>query len=156
MFGLGKSARTHRQQALDELTESYGHLRMAAAHAAGGAAERLTPPYDRARNVANRGWTTTKNNFSPLYEQMRQGAAHARKGNDVSNKRHWPVLVGLLAAGAAVGAAGAVVVRRRRVAAEWEEYEPTTAIEDTGYAMDGNARAASAKHGADRVEKDTP
>lgn len=59
VFGRNKPERTQTEQLLDELTESYGHLKLAAGHVAGGAAEKLTPPYDKARNVAARRWTTT-------------------------------------------------------------------------------------------------
>jgi len=78
VFGRKQPPRTHARQFRDELGETYAHLRLAASHAAGGTAERLTPPYDRARYAANRGWTTTKDAFAPLYEQVRSGAANAR------------------------------------------------------------------------------
>jgi hypothetical protein len=133
----GRKSRTHSEQLMDELTQSYGHLKLAAGHAAGGAAEMATPTYDRARNVAMRGWGTTRQAFSPLYEQFRDGAASARKGYVVevpttTKKNRWPMLAGLLAAGAAVGAAGAIMARRRRTMSEWDEYEPLGGI-DTGY-----------------------
>jgi hypothetical protein len=121
---------------VDELTQSYDHLRQAAAHAAGGAAEKMTPTYDRARGVAGRGWDTTRGAFAPLYEQMRDGAANARKEYVVVSGRRnrWPILVGLLAVGAAAGAAGAVMARRRRAEAEWDEYEPLGGI-DSDYGL---------------------
>jgi hypothetical protein len=119
---------------MDELTQSYGHLRTAAGHGVGGAAEMMTPTYDRARDVARRGLGTTRQAFNPLYEQIREGAANARRGYEVPKKNRWPMLIGLLAAGAAVGAAGAVMARRRRNASEWDEYEPLAGI-DTGYGM---------------------
>jgi hypothetical protein len=155
-----QDSRRHTEQLMDELAQSYDHLKLAAGHAAGGAAERVTPPYDRARNMAARRWGSTKSVFAPFYEQMREGAANARmgghhmhgsetqrrlmqgrlmqgrgaqgrlmqergaQGRGAQKKNRWPMLVGLLAAGAAVGAAGAVTMRRRRAAAEWDEYEP--------------------------------
>ena len=91
MFGR-KQQRTQTQLLMDELAESYGHLKSAAGHVAGGTAEKLTPPYDKARNAANRGWYTTKDAFAPLYVQMREGAANARKEQQVKKNR-WPVLV---------------------------------------------------------------
>jgi hypothetical protein len=129
----------------DEILESYGHLKQAAAHAAGASAERLTPPYDKARYVASKGWVSTKDAFAPLYETMREGARNARSKaeKDVSdNRRTWPVLVGFLAAGAAIGAAGAMIARRRRLANQWEEYDPSA-----GDTLD-EARA-SAKHASE-------
>jgi hypothetical protein len=124
--------RTHSEQLADELSQSYGHLKMAAAHAAGGAAERVTPGYDRARGVAGRGWNTTKGAFTPLYEQMREGAANARKEPEMKRNK-WPFVVGLVAAGAAAGAAGAMIARRRRVAAQWDEYDPVPSLEESPY-----------------------
>jgi hypothetical protein len=133
-MGRKHEQRSHRQQLVEELNESIDHLKLAAAHVAGGTAEKLTPTYDRAHDAANRGWSTTKDAFAPLYEQMREGAANARKEYLVSAKRNrWPMLVGLLAAGAAVGAAGAVVARRRRATAQWDEYEPMPAVTGTPY-----------------------
>ena len=138
VFGRRQEQRSHRQQLMDELMESYGHLRLAAAHVAGGTAEKLTPTYDRAQGAANRGWSTTRDAFAPLYEQMREGAANARKEHEVHKKKRWPVLVGLLAAGAAAGAAGAVVARRRQAAEQWDEYDPMPAVSGTSYGSDAN------------------
>lgn len=154
MFGR-KQRRTHRQQLMDELAESYGHLKLAAGHLSGGASESVAPTYARARDAANRGWVTTRGAFVPLYEQMRDGAANARREFDVpsTKKSRWPVLVGLLAAGAAVGAAGAVVARRRRAAAEWDEYDPMPAVTSRyGSDSSGDSKVSSAankvSHGA--------
>jgi hypothetical protein len=133
VFGRRHEARTHRQRLLDELAESYSHLKLAAGHAAGGAAERLTPPYDRAQEAANRRWGATLETLAPLYEQMREGAANARREHGVRKKKRWPLLVGLLAAGTAAGAVGAIVARRRRDAAQWDEYDPMPAVSGTNY-----------------------
>ena len=143
VFGR-KQQRTQTQLLMDELAESYGHLKSAAGHVAGGTAEKLTPPYDRARNAASLSWYTTKDAFAPLYEQMREGAANARKEQQVKKNR-WPVLVGLLAAGAAVGAAGAVVARRRRTAAQWDEYDPMPAVSDASYGSPTSSSTAASK-----------
>jgi hypothetical protein len=127
---------------LDELGESYEHLRLAAGHAADGAAERVAPSYDRARELAVRRMGTTASTLTPLYEQMMHGAAKARKENKKVSKRKWPMLVGLLAAGATAGAAGAMIARRRRAAAQWDEYEPLPNIDDMTY----RGGAAGATH----------
>lgn len=146
----GRNTRSHSQQVKDELTQSYEHLMLAAGHAAGGAAEMMTPPYDKARTVATRGWGTTRGALGPLYEQIRDGAANARKGNgnvvvvETRKKSRWPMLAGLLAAGAAVGAAGAIAARRRRAASEWDEYEPLGGI-DSGYGMGESKGSATSK-----------
>jgi hypothetical protein len=134
VFGRGKPQMTHRQQLLDELGQSYGHLKLAAGQLAGGTAEKITPPYDRARNVASRGWGSTKGAFAPIYAQMRDGAANARQEVMVVDKRNrWPMFMGLLAAGAAVGAAGALVSRRRKATRQWDEFEPALPLDEAGF-----------------------
>jgi hypothetical protein len=134
VFGRRQAKRTHKQQLMEELMESYGHLRLAAGHVAGGAAEKVTPAYDRARSMATDRWGTTKESLAPLYEQVREGAANARKEIRVSKKRKkWPIVVGILAAGAAAGACGAMVARRRRAAAQWDEYDPVPPLDEAGY-----------------------
>jgi hypothetical protein len=133
VIGRGRFRRSHRQRVLKELARSYGHLRAAAGHAATGAADRLTTPYGTARTIAAQSWSTTKGAISPLYDQVREGAATARKERRMAKmkKRRWPVFAGLLAAGAAVGAAGAMIARRRRAtAAQWNDFEPIAGIDD--------------------------
>jgi hypothetical protein len=144
MFGRGKPSPTEKEQLLNELAQSYGHLKLAAGHVAGGTAEKVTPSYDKARNAASRGWSTTKGAFAPLYEQIQQGATNARREYIVAEKRksRWPMLMGLLAAGAAVGAAGAMVAKRRR-AATWEEFEPMPEDDEFGY---GTADSTPSSH----------
>ncbi len=136
VFGRDKPHVTHRQQLLDELGQSYGHLKLAAGQLAGGTAEKITPPYDRARYVASRRWSSTKDAFAPVYAQMRDGAANARKETEVvvvDKRNRWPMFMGLLAAGAAVGAAGALVSRRRKAAEQWDEFEPALPLDEAGF-----------------------
>jgi hypothetical protein len=143
---FGRNTKTHSELMRDEIVESYGHLKHAAAHAAGASAEAVTPTYDKARNAASKGWVSTKDAFAPLYDTMREGARNARakaEKNVSENRRTWPVLVGFLAAGAAIGAAGAMVARRRRLASQWEEYEPT--LDDAAESMKDTADSASGK-----------
>jgi hypothetical protein len=128
---------------LDELAESYGHFKEAAGHVAGGAAEKITPRYDLARDVAVRGWMGAMGAFSPLVDQMREGAANARRQYEEPGRNRWPMLVGLLAAGAAVGAAGAMIVRRRRAAAQWDEYEPVSPMGEAPYETPSKPSAAA-------------
>jgi hypothetical protein len=153
VFGRSKPAKTQKQQMMDELVESYGHLRQAAGHLAGGTAEVVTPRYDQARNVAVKGWTSTKGAFQPMVDQMRLGAANARAEFEQEQKKRnrWPVLVGLLAAGAAVGATGAMIARRRRAAAEWEEYEPMPPIGETPHVTERKSAAEKVTAGAASV-----
>jgi hypothetical protein len=139
---FGRNApKTHTEQMRNEILESYGHLKMAAAHAAGASAERLTPPYDKARDACAKGLVSTRDAFAPLYETMREGARNARAKAEKSvteKQRTWPVLIGFLAAGAAIGAAGAMIARRRRLASQWQEYEPRD-LEDTAAEAAGGA-----------------
>jgi len=153
VFGRSKPAKTQSQQMMDELLESYGHLRQAAGHMAGGAAEKVTPRYDQARTVAVKGWTSTKGAFQPMVDQMRMGAANARAEYEEQHKKRnrWPALVGLLAAGAAVGATAAMIARRRRAAAEWEEYEPMPPIGETPYATERKSATGKVTAGAASV-----
>lgn len=134
MFGR-KPAKTHREMMMDELAESYEHFRQAASHMAGGAAERLAPRYEKARGAASQRMAAARGAVNPLMQQMREGAASARMTIDLrpqkqnKKRKRWPSLVGLLAAGTAVGATGAMIMRRRRAAAEWEEQEAIPPIE---------------------------
>jgi cytoskeletal protein RodZ len=120
---------------------------------AGGAAEVVTPRYDRARDVAAKGWTTTRGAFQPMVDQMRMGAANARAEYEQAHKKRnrWPALVGLLAAGAAVGATGAMIARRRKAAAEWEEYEPMPPMGESPYATERKSAAEKVTAGAASV-----
>lgn len=149
MFGHRQKQQTHRQQFMDELNQGVGALRRAAGHFALGTAEHMGPTYDRARAAANRGWDSTRDTLNPMYHSMRERAMQGRSmggpqelaraaarwrgmgmgGAKAKPKSHGRMrgLVSLLAAGAAVGAAGAAVARRRRnQLAEWEEYDPMT------------------------------
>ena len=143
MFGR-RQRKTHGQLMREELSEGFGHLWQAAAHAAGGvgatvgpkwytAKQHLPPSIGKARTVAAHGLDSTMAAFTPLLEAARSGAASAttkarkartkagKKESGMSRKRT-TLLVGLLAAGAAAGAAGAMVARRRN-RAKWDEYE---------------------------------
>ncbi|OLB78977.1 MAG: hypothetical protein AUI14_11655 [Actinobacteria bacterium 13_2_20CM_2_71_6] len=128
----------------DELSEGFGHLWQAAAHAAGGMGATVGPKWESAkghlppgigkmRTAAAHGLDSTMAAFLPLMDAARTGAASAtkkakkarnragKKESGMSRKRT-TMLVGLLAAGAAAGAAGAMMARRRN-RAKWDEYE---------------------------------
>jgi hypothetical protein len=148
--------KTHRQLAKDELSESFDHLMQAATHLAGGvgksvgpkvnaARDYMSPATGKMRNSATHGWEATVAALAPLAEAARDGARQAggtarkakaknlkairKKENRMSRKR-WPMLAGLLAAGTAVGAAGALVMRRRK-RQQWEEYDPSRPMAST-------------------------
>ncbi len=122
---------------MSEFGEGVGALRRAAGHFAQGTAERLSPTYDRARNVAGRGWETTRDRMSPAYERMREGAGRARSmkhQKEAPKRSRMRTMRGLLIAGAAVGAASAAVARRRRQQAEWQNYDAMTGFDESRYA----------------------
>lgn len=124
-----------------ELGESWEHLVQAATHAANGVGKSVGPRAHMMGGMASRGWDSTSAALAPLMAAYREGAADAataalklkskaksrKKGKDVAKKRKG-MLVGLLAAGAAVGAASALVMRRRR-RQQWSEYDPTEALD---------------------------
>jgi hypothetical protein len=143
VFGR-RRAKTHGQLMRAELSEGFGHLWQAAAHATGGlgatvgskwdtARGHLPPSVSKAGAAAAQGLDTTLTAFVPLLYAARDGATTAtnkarkarskagKKESGMSRKRT-TLLVGLLAAGAAAGAAGAMMARRRN-RAKWDEYE---------------------------------
>jgi hypothetical protein len=108
----------------EELNESLEHFRMAAAHAAGGAAHVLAPRLDEAKKAASTGVDTLRD---AARDGARQANTLARKDRTKMKKktaprRRWPALVsGLLVVGAAAGAVGALF-SRRRTRQRWNEY----------------------------------
>src|SRR2546421_7320918 len=123
VFGR-RQRKTHGQLMREELSEGFGHLWQAAAHAAGGvgatvgpkwytAKQHLPPSIGKARTVAAHGLDSTMAAFTPLLEAARIGAETAttkartkagKKESGMSRKRT-TLLIGLLTAGAAAGAA---------------------------------------------------
>lgn len=137
-----KQARTRSQLMRAELGETVDHAVRAAGHAAGGIREtvgpRLGPAADRMRSAAADGWGSTLAALAPLNEaaqielkearkQIRRQAKQAQRQAKRANRR-WPRMMGLLASGMAVGAIAAYLMRQRRQR-EWEEYDPTEAME---------------------------
>ncbi|MFD0557702.1 hypothetical protein FB566_2988 [Stackebrandtia endophytica] len=70
-----------------ELAEGFGHFRSATSHAANGAAERIAPRIDSALTIV---------------------------GLRKKRRARWPWVAGAVAAGAAAGVAGAILLRRKR------------------------------------------
>ena len=146
---LGFHRKTRSELMRSELGESWEHFLAAATHAANGVGKSVGPRAVAIKGAASRGWDTTASTLAPLAAAYREGAADAtaaalkmrkkaekgRKGKHVSNKRTG-MLIGLLAAGVALGAAGALVMRRRRQQ-EWAEYDPTGALDS----MSSDARS---------------
>jgi hypothetical protein len=131
----------------DELSESFEHFRLAVGHAAGGAADLVGPRVGVAKRSvtpglrkANRATAAAvlpialaaRNGARISARQAEQAAKAARKGAYAGKAklmrkeprvRRWPMMLGgLLVAGAAVGAAGALIARRRANRNQWEEY----------------------------------
>lgn len=155
MFGFGqRKARSKIVKA--ELGESLDHLMQAATHAANGvgatvrprvtaAREAVSPAATKVRHTASRRWGSTITALAPLAvaaaDNARQAGTVARKAGSQNvkamgkkkkgsqmSRRRWPMLAGLLAAGAAVGATSAMVMRRRKQQ-QWDEYDPGAALE---------------------------
>ena len=131
-----RQAKTHRVQMREELGQSFDHFRQAASHAASGTANLIGPRYESARKSVKKsaGPSVRKANRATAAAVLPLAIAvgrNARKGKakvmrEQQSTRRWPmVLGGLLAAGAAVGAAGAVIARRRANRDQWEEYGST-------------------------------
>ncbi len=151
---LGLSRKTRAELMRSELGESWEHFLAAATHAANGVGKSVGPRTYQMRDLASRGWDVTTHAFTPLALAYREGAADAtaaalklrgkrikahKRGRNVSNKRVG-LLIGLLAAGAVIGAAGALVVRRRK-RQHWAEYEPGEAFDS----MSAEARSMAGK-----------
>lgn len=115
---------TRGQLLRGELVETFDHALRAAGYAASGLRDSVAGrSAGKVRDATVRGWDSATTAFAPLSEAAQTRVKDIkvrRKGPEM--KRRWPMLAGLLAGGAAVGATVAVVMRRRRQ--QWEGYEP--------------------------------
>ncbi|MFC6019263.1 hypothetical protein ACFP2T_24025 [Plantactinospora solaniradicis] len=155
MFGFG-GRRSRRKLAKAELGESLDHLMRAATHAASGFGAAVGPRADAARaylsptatmvrQTASEGWESTVTRFAPLAVAAAAAADGARQAGSVALKarskkmkamrkknsmmrRRWPMLTGLLVAGAVAGAMGAAAMRRRG-RHPWDEYDPAATLD---------------------------
>lgn len=146
-----------------EFGEGFDHLMQAAAHAAGGVGATVGPRAAVVRGYLAPGVgkvrESTVTAFAPIAVAAKQGSDQAKKANARATKKikketsmsrkRWPMLAGLLAAGAAVGAASALVMRRRK-RAQWDEYDPSTALDSARSATDRAMDRASA--GVDKAK----
>ncbi|SCE87927.1 hypothetical protein GA0070607_2702 [Micromonospora coriariae] len=173
MFGIGRR-KSEGQLARAELNQSISHLVQAANHAAKGAGATVGPRVQmargyvepaaaRVRDRASTGWGTTLTTLAPLAAAARDGAAQAgpltrkarSKNMRITAKKKQPrrrgsMMTGLLAAGAIVGLAGAVALRRRREQQEWAEYDPTRTLEPMRDEVDSiEVRTPAATKGTD-------
>lgn len=126
-----RQAKTHSRLMRDELGQSVDHLRLAAAHAAGGTAAAVAPRWQAMRGSMEPtidrsvGKLMGAATVSTRRASKQVGkAARLASGKKAKPRRRWPMMIGgMVAAGAAVGAAGAAVSRRRQ--RQWDEYGPT-------------------------------
>lgn len=178
VFGLGRR-KAHRDLVRAELGESLGHFRQAATHAADGVSATVGPRVRAARGYAGpaaararKGWESTVVAAAPVavaaLNAARQTGPVTRKAKTMKamqkkparSSRGWTRLGAMLAAGTAVGAAGAFALRRRRQP-RWDEYDPAQALDavrtEAGAAPGGTEGASaspaspgtgSAKHAA--------
>jgi len=149
VFGRKPAQHYHRKQVMSELQESMNALRRAAGHFAHGAAERLSPTYDRARHLAGRGMETTRHTMASKRRQARETGMSARAmrrhKKEVQKRGRMRTLRGLLLTGAAIGVASAAVARRRRQQAEWAEYEQMGGFDESRYEGKPGERSAKQK-----------
>ncbi|MFD0741184.1 hypothetical protein ACFQ1L_03890 [Phytohabitans flavus] len=167
MLGFARRNQTRSQLVKAELGESFDHFMQAATHAAGGVGETMGPKaadgMQRVRDGASHGWESTLAALGPLAAAAAEGAREAgrttkRAGRSAgragaakmravtpkresrTSRRRWPMLAGLMVAGAAMGATGALVMRRRKLQ-QWQEYDPSQAMgpiaADADEKMDG-------------------
>lgn len=125
------AARTRGQLFRDEMSQTVNHAMRAAGHAAGGmraARSQMAPAAHRARLAASRRWAEF-NEAAAVAGRAPRRAARGRRAPRPDTGM--PRLAGLIASGAAVGMAVAMMVRRRRQQ-QWEEYEAARMMEPAG------------------------
>jgi hypothetical protein len=141
----------------------------------------IAPTAGRVTNAASSGWDSTIAAFAPLAESARQGATRAAKlppknggkgnGGKMNGGKDKPgtsrlkitatseeshghgTLYALLATGVAVGAAGALVARRR-TRAKWSEYEPSSVTSDASSFRDAGATSTKKSMAHDVTDGD--
>jgi hypothetical protein len=131
----------------DELGQSFEHFMAAMGHAAGGAADMVGPRASATKRSVRPGLLKANRTAAALVipaavaarGSMRGGARQAGNAAQAAREgmlwgkakltrkeprvKRWPMMLGgLLFAGAAVGAAGAMLARKRANRNTWEEY----------------------------------
>jgi hypothetical protein len=122
----------------------------------------------RAASRWNSSWNSTIATFAPLADAAREGAAKAiaieaknakardskktRTMNQTTDNHSTRNVVAIIACGAAMGAAGALVARRRN-RAKWAEYEPSSLESDASSLLDPNATATTSVSGGNPIKK---
>jgi hypothetical protein len=132
----------------------------------------IGPAANRVSSAASQGWDTTISTFGPLAESARMAAERAAKleskrrkngngngsgnGNGMMSRMTFTAqaesksghmgLYALLATGAMVGAAGALIARRR-TRAKWAEYEPSSISADASSFRGAGATSSKSMSG---------
>ncbi|WP_433027146.1 hypothetical protein [Plantactinospora sp. CA-290183] len=129
------------------------------------AREYVGPTATRVRRTASDGWESTLTALAPLAvaatDGARQAGSVARKANSKRMRamrkknsrvgRRWPILTGLLVAGAVAAVVGAAAMRRREQQ-PWDEYDPAATLDavrdDAAAIMGGSADGATPEPGS--------
>jgi hypothetical protein len=143
---------------------------MAAAHAASGAAGALAPRVTAARDVGRTGLKKVRGKASEsayaIARTAGKGKAKVTKRETGMTGRRWPMIIGgLLVAGATIGAASALL-RRRKAQNKWDEYgatrsttggivETTTSTMDAGVDKVSSIAEAAKDRAADLIGSST-
>jgi hypothetical protein len=158
-----RQMKNHRTLMRDELAESFDHFRMAAIHAKDGTAAHIGPRISATRRsvapTLRKASGATLATVGPVALAAGKSAkSAARTGRaklmrEEPRVRRWPKIVGgLLIAGAAVGAAGTFMARRRANRSRWEEYGTArSTMSNTGASMASSARQ-TAETGKQKVQ----
>jgi len=164
MFGR-RRAQAHSRLMRAEIGQGFEHFRMAAAHAATGTADYVSPKVATAKRTARSGERKARKasaaTFAPIAASSLSMARTARKSANKGKAkltrkepqvRRWPTIIGgLLAAGAAIGATGAIIARRRANRSQWEEYGTTHTTSTRSDSMIDSARS-SMESGKEKVQ----
>jgi hypothetical protein len=156
VFGIVRR-KSHSMMAKNEFGQGVEHFKAAATHAARGtgaavgptissAKDRVQPAAAKARDAAATGWGSAVATLAPLAAAATEGARQAGKQTSKASKKSAKKLdrrarktigpkkqsskgrlVGITIAGLAVGAAAAMILRRRQ-RQQWDEYDPSQPI----------------------------
>jgi hypothetical protein len=138
---------------LESLGESLDHFVQAANHAADGVGATVGPRFDSARervgpaagkvkSAATTGYGTTIAVLTPLAVSAKHGALRMTGRKPSPPPKRWPRITMLVAAGAVVGALGALILRHQR-GQRWEEYDPSRPIEEAAESTRSAAHRAA-------------
>jgi hypothetical protein len=165
-----RQVKNHRTLMRDELGESFDHFRMAVIHAKDGTASHMGPRISATRQsvapTLRKASGATVASVGPLAlaarksakSGVRQAERAARTGRaklmrEEPRVRRWPkIMGGLLVAGAAVGAAGALVARRRANRSRWEEYGTARSTTSNAGTSFGSSAKQTVETGKQKVQ----